>query len=236
MLASSCCRANAAELGAIVPVWSWGHPRGVPLLSLAAQALVEVGSVGALFSTRYGWLVVTKVALVAVVIGVASLSRRLVAPIAAQTDGSVGRLRGLLLAEVGVTAVVLAVASVLVQTTPARTAQVSDAASSVQSAYLTDKLFSLSVDLVPAKAGINELHLYATTPDGQPADVKEWRVKASLESLGIEPIEATVIKITPDHATGQISLPAGGSWTLTFTLRMTEIDQSTVTARFDVRP
>ena len=44
-----------------------------------------------------------------------------------------------------------------------------------------------------------------------------------------------MLEITPDHATGQLSLPAPGSWTFTFTLRMTEVDQGTVTAQFEIR-
>jgi copper transport protein len=230
--------ANAVELGAIVPVWSrWAtYTVAALLLTGVAQALVEIGTIDALFSTRYGWLVVAKVGLVALVIGIASLSRRLVGPIVVQSDGAARKLRGLIIGEVVLSLAAVAVASVLVQTTPARTSEASAGTATAQSALLTDKLFSLSVDLVPARTGINELHLYASAPDGQPAEVQEWRVKASLESEGIEAIDATVLEITPNHATGQISLPSAGSWTFIFTLRTTEIDQSTVTAHFTVRP
>jgi copper transport protein len=74
-------RANGVELGAIVPVWSrWAtYAVSVLVLTGSAQALIEVGSVKALFSTTYGWMVVAKVALVGLVLGVASLSRRMVA-------------------------------------------------------------------------------------------------------------------------------------------------------------
>lgn len=231
-------KANGTELGAIVPVWSRWATYAVATLILTgvAQALVEVGSVDAIFTTRYGWLVTAKVALVAVVLVVASVSRRLVGPVANRSEGASMKLRRFVIAEAIVSVAVIGVAAVLVQTTPARTASASTSTPGApQSVYLTDKLFSLSVDMVPARAGINEIHLYATTPDGQPADIKEWRVKASLASAGIEPIEATVLKITPDHATGQIGLPASGTWTFTFTLRTTEIDQSTVSAQFDVK-
>jgi copper transport protein len=230
-------RANPVELGAIVPVWSGWATYAVSALILTgvAQALIEVGSVDALVSTTYGWLVVAKLALVAVVLGVASLSRRLVEPVAKE-DGRAGRrLRTVVFAEAVVALAVLGVTSVLVQTTPARTAAAQSAVPSVQDARMEDKLFTLTVDMQPSTVGNNEIHMYATTPDGRPSDVQEWLVRAEKPDGGIEPIDALVLRVTPDHATGTINLPVAGTWTFSFTLRVSEIDQSTVTTTFEVR-
>jgi copper transport protein len=150
---------------------------------------------------------------------------------------AVRRLRALVLAEVLVAVVILGVTSVLVQTTPGRSAAAGPAAApSVQSATMRDKLFILTVDVSPAAVGINDVHLYATTPDGQPADIKEWTVRAAAPAQGIEPIDANVLSVTPDHAIGTIGIPTAGTWTFTFTLRTTEIDQSTVTTQVIVNP
>ena len=140
-------------------------------------------------------------------------------------------LRALVAAEVAVAVAILGVTSVLVQTTPARSVVAQDSVPTVQSAIIKDKLYTLTVDVQPASIGLNDIHLYATTPDGQPADVKEWKVRASAPDQGIEPIDANVLPVTPDHAIGQIGIPKAGTWTFTFTLRTTEIDQSTVTAQ-----
>jgi copper transport protein len=232
-------RATAAELGAIVPVWSrWAtYAVGALVLTGTAQALVEIGSLQALVTTTYGWLVVAKVALVAVVLVAAALSHRLVGAVAAKDEHSPGRLRRAMIIEAGVAAVVLGVTAVLVQVTPARTASelTNQSTASVQSATLKDKLFTLTADITPATVGINQVHLYANTPDGQPATVQEWHVKASLPSAGIEPIEATILPYTPDHALGQIGLPVAGTWTFTFELRTTAIDNGIVTAQFVVK-
>lgn len=230
-------RANATELGAIVPVWSRWAAYAVSALILTgvAQALVEIGDVGALFSTRYGWTVIIKVSLVAAVLAVALFSRRLVAHIAAGADGAAGRLRRLVTTEAAGAALVLAVTSVLVHTTPARTAVAETDAPSIQSAVLRDPMFTLTVDVQPASVGLNDIHLYATTPDGQPADVAEWSVRAALPQQGIEPIDASVLAVTPDHAIGQVGLPVAGTWTFTFTLRTSEIDQSSVSTPVIVR-
>ena len=126
-------RANGTELGAIVPVWSrWAtYAVGALVLTGVAQALIEVGSLDALVSTTYGWLVIAKVGLVGGLVGVAYLSCRIVAPITNQEDGG-GRPAHVVIIEAVVAAVVLGVASVLVQTTPARTAVTQTEAPAIQ--------------------------------------------------------------------------------------------------------
>ena len=225
-------RANAVELSAIVPVWSrWAtYAVGALILTGIAQALIEVGSFEALTGTRYGWLVVAKAGLVVVILAVASLSRRLVAPIATEQPGAAHRLRMIVLAEVAIIALVLGVTAVLVQTTPARTAVAQTTEPPLQSVSLTSKLFLLQADVQPATVGINEVHLYAFTPSGGPIDVKQWTVTASLAEKGIEPIEVSVLALGGSHAYGQVTLPAAGLWEFSFTLRTTDVDQATVKA------
>jgi copper transport protein len=141
------------------------------------------------------------------------------------------------IAEAAVAVVILGLTSVLVQITPARNAvaQPTDPFATVQSAVMTHQRFTLVADLVPATVGINEVHLYATTPDGQPATVQEWTVKASLPNQGIEPIQASVLPITPDHASAQIGLPVAGVWTFTFEVRTSAIENGIVTTQFAVQ-
>lgn len=60
-------------------------------------------------------------------------------------------------------------------------------------------------------------------------------MRASLLEQGIEPIEAAVLKISPDHARGQILLPAAGTWKFTFDLLITEDTNGIVTSDFIVK-
>jgi copper transport protein len=60
--------------------------------------------------------------------------------------------------------------------------------------------------------------------------VAEWRATAALPERGIEPIEIPLLPLTDSHATGEISLPSPGNWLLSFTVRLTDIDQATVTS------
>jgi copper transport protein len=237
-------RADPDELGVILPVWSDWAAASVAALVLAgtASALVQIGSVGALLHTTYGKLVLVKVGLLAVVLVVAAFSRRLVRRGVKDDEGvpdrTVGaRLRRTVLAEVVGAVVIIGVASVLVQTTPARTQAAvngSTGSSGVVSATLTSNLYQLQFDIEPAQTGPNDIHLYAYTPQGAPLKVAEWKVRAGLPAQGIEPIAAVLTPVTDSHEIGQITLPVPGQWTFTFTLRTTEIDEATVTTTVKV--
>ena len=48
------------------------------------------------------------------------------------------------------------------------------------------------------------------------------------------PITVPLLALTRDHATGQVQLPAAGTWEMRVTLRLDDINQATVTARIPV--
>ena len=224
-------RADDRELGAILPIWSrWAASAvGALLLAGVVQAMIEVGGPDALFGTTYGRLVITKVALFAVVIALAAYSRRIV--LRYRDESRPGRLRRAVWGELAITAVILAVAAGLVQQTPARTAvaTVDQGTEGFFSTTVNSSLFSVRVELSPARTGSNTLHLFAYTPDNTPLPVVEWKGAAALPEKGIEPIEIPLLPLTDNHASGEVALPTGGSWQLQFTLRISDIDQDTVT-------
>jgi copper transport protein len=270
-------RVNARELAAILPVWSRWAMTAVMVLVVAgtAQALVAVGSIRGLYTTRYGQVLLVKIGILALVLTVAWYSRRLVngplrepdpAPVADEiglvtvgsktgkrktvaappsppqpvaddeTGAARGRLRRSVLLELGGTAVVLALASVLVQTTPAR-AVLEEASRRTNSEYnntLTSPLYSVQVQLEPKQTGANTIHLYAFTPTGGPLSVKEWKATAALPAQNIEAMELPMLPVDGNHAVAQAQLPAPGTWQLRFTLRTTETDAATVTAQVPI--
>jgi copper transport protein len=142
----------------------------------------------------------------------------------------VGKLRRSVLAEVALAVCVLIATSILVQSTPARTAaaESSITASSPASATLNSKLYSLQVDFTPISTGM-EIHMYAYTPEGAPLKVVQWTVTAALPAKSIEPTTVdNLLQITDSHAVAQATLPVKGTWLFTFTLRTTDIDEATV--------
>jgi copper transport protein len=237
-------RANANELGAILPVWSDWATASVLTLILAgtAQALVEIGSVDALLHTRYGVLVLVKVGLLLAILAVAAVSRQVVRRTRAQgaegaPPAAIGRLRRTVLVEVIGAVIVIGVAAALVQTTPARTQLAAGSVGTTNGIFsttLTSPLYQLQLDIEPVQTGPNDIHLYAYTPQGVPLKVLEWTVNAALPAQGIEPIAAVLTEVTDSHDIGQVTLPDAGEWTFSFTLRTTEIDEATVTTQVKV--
>lgn len=231
-------RAREDELVTILPTWSrWAVAAvGTLLLAGTLTALVEVRTPRALLTTTYGWLVVTKVGLIAVVLGVAYWSRRMVR--SGTAPQRPGRLRRLVGTELAVTAVVIAVAAVLVQTTPGRTASAAPGAEPatavLYTATLSDKLFDLRVEITPARTGSNTVRLYAFTAGAGPKAVEEWKATATPAGGGLEPIEIPLLPITENQAFGDVVLPRAGTWVFRFTARVSEIDQSAVTATVDI--
>nr|WP_296073324.1 copper resistance protein CopC [uncultured Actinoplanes sp.] len=230
-------RANERELGAILPIWSRWAATAVSALILAGvvQALIEVSSVSGLVDSTYGRLILVKVGLVAVVLGVAFFSRRVVRQRTA--EGRPPRLRRLVFAELAVTAVIIGVTSALVQIAPPRTAEAvqSGPVDTTVTKTLTSSTMAMQVDIFPASVGNNSIHLYAYTPDNKPLTVVEWSATAALPAKGIEPIQIPLLRLTDFHAVGDIALPQAGDWTFKFTARTSDIDQSTVSMTATVR-
>jgi copper transport protein len=225
-------QANERELGAILPIWSRWATLAVGALVLAGtvQALIEVGTPDALVSTTYGRLIIAKVVLFGAVIGVAAYSRKLV--LRRMAAGEPRRLRRSVALELGITAVVLGLSAVLVQTTPARTASANEelGGPGFYSVTLDSNLFKLQVDVDPAKKGNNSVHLYAYDKSNKPLPVVEWKGTAALPANDVAPVDVPLLPLTPNHASGEITLPLAGDWQLKFTVRISEIDQATVTA------
>jgi copper transport protein len=223
---------NQDEREAIMPIWSrWaGYAVSVVLLAGVVSALIEVGTPNALVSTSYGRYILIKLALVGVIIAVASQARRLLLT---------ATLRKLVIAELTIAATILGVTAVLTSTTPARTAEAVEQApppAQIFSTTVEGSKFRLQIEIDPAKAGEDNLvHLYAFKFDGQPQTVEEWTVSVAMPSAGIEPINVPVLRIPPEHATASIALPTPGDWVFSFTLRISEIDQDTVTATVPIK-
>lgn len=264
------------------------------------QSWRQLGSWSAFTDTRYGQLLLAKIALVAVMVGIASVSRRWTgrladqgaegekgkreegserepvtaakaagqetaaaddSPRAAQLarqraavdaarrkrlrDGDAERfgLRRSVLAEAAVAVVLLAVTTALTQTEPGRTEQEARAATGSVTAPANGTVSLklpfdtggangrgvVALDLDPAHAGANELHLFVRTPDGQPFDVPEVRIALTLEARKIGPLTVSPEHITTGHWSADgVQIPMAGDWKVAVTVRTSDIDEVTV--------
>ncbi|MER6783590.1 copper resistance protein CopC [Streptomyces sp. NPDC000658] len=158
-------------------------------------------------------------------------------------------LRRSVFAEAGVAVVLLAVTTVLTSTEPGRTEQeaaratgsspsASASSDSASGALTLDMSFDtggtdgkgvVSVDLDPARAGANEMHVYVTRPNGRAFDVPEVKVAFTLEAKDIGPLPVAPDHITTGHwAASAVQIPMAGEWKVAVTVRTSDIDQVTV--------
>jgi copper transport protein len=195
------------------------------------QGWRQVGSFGALKSTTYGRLLLVKVALVAVVVIVAAVSRDTVRnrfagardnnegdppePEAVREPLPVGPGAALATPEVEETAatarrlrVSVAIEVVFLVAVLATTALLVDAAPARTAVNVpfdqTIQTTSLNFEvlLAPARTGPNELHITATKPSSGLLDnVIQLTVTLSNPSKNVAPLNVTLIKLGPGHYT-----------------------------------
>jgi copper transport protein len=220
--------ASPAELSRVVPLWSaWaGYAVTTVLLTGITQALLQIGSWTQLVETGYGRLVLIKAGLLAVVLLIAAGSRRWV-KLSSGTGRSpaVAALRLRVAAESAGILTILAVTSVLVQTTPAR-GQPGNG-TSVVAVRLSGPLAQVHGSLSPGREGLNRIDLHALAPDGRPAQIRAW--SATMVRPGGPSVDLRLLAISPDHALSQVRLPQAGSWRITLTVLDQQLRPSTMT-------
>lgn len=227
-------------LGVLLPAWSrWAAMAVVWLIAGGTlQAVVQVGSVGALWHTEYGRLLLAKITILAATLAVASYARRLVRRAQVPAAGA-SRMRWTVGAEVLATVVVLGLSAVLVQVNPGRNATVDQGAVRNQgvSQTLTCPLFTLQFNIYPVEIGEdNTIHAFVYTHAGAPLPAQQWTVTSRL--LGrddLEPVSQPLLPLQPrHHAAGAITFPFPGTYEVKFTVRTTDIDEDTVQTTISV--
>jgi copper transport protein len=226
-------RTHPRVLGVILPAWSrWAAIAVVWLIGGGTlQAVVQVGSVGALWRTEYGELLLAKIAILAATLAAAAVARRLVRRAQVPAAGAT-RLRRTVGIEVVATAVILGLSAVLVQVNPGRSAAADQAAvrDDGVSQTLTCPLYTLQFNIYPVQLGENNtVHAFVYTPAGAPLPAQQWTVTARLLGQDLEPVSTPLLGLIPrHHAVGAITFPLPGTYEIRFTVRVSEIDEATV--------
>lgn len=235
-----------------VALWS------VVVLAAAGTAMSFplVRGLGALTSTTYGWTLLVKVGLVAVIVLVAAYNRQQLVPRvraaavpaggsvdvtpdevagrAAATDRAWGQLRRTVSVEAGLVVVVLLVTGFLVSTEPA-----AEAAGLSGAVYETvdlgdDLTLDFSVD--PATPGLNTIHAYAFDAEGSLAEeVDGLRLEFTYLPEQIGPIIVEPFVAGPGHWTANIEdLRFVGEWEVRIVGSIGRFDEVEATLPFNV--
>jgi copper transport protein len=206
------------------------------LLSGSTSGYLQVRALRGLWETTYGQLLVVKVALVLPLLALGLYNNRRAVPRLRSGLGSAAertrflRTTGL---ELALMAAIVGVTAVLVSEPPAR-ASVAPRGPYATTATLGDLELNLVVD--PAAAGRNQIHLYLTDRSGQPADVDEATVSATLASQEIGPLRLRAYRAGPGHFVVQrAQLALAGDWQLRLETRRGEFDAATTTVSIPIR-
>lgn len=251
--------ADSEELGVILPVWSRWATYSVVALAFTGtiEALLEIGTFDALLTSTYGRLVMAKVVGLGAILSVAALARAWVRqrypvtvahaladaaeepdeePAAADDDDGPGRLRRRIVVELALAAVVIGLATALVQTTPGRTAASAGTPENLPfNDTVTTGSLVLQIDLSPAERGNNSMHLTVFTKDGRSIKVEEWKATIAMPSKGVEAVDIPLLAITENHVVGEVQVPVAGEWQLKATVRTSDVDQVTVDRKIRIR-
>ena len=189
-----------------------------------------------LWDTTYGLLLLGKVALVLPVLALGLYNNRYSVPRLRRQIASTLEQRRFLRAvgaELALIVAIVGVTAFLVAEPPAR------ASVAPRGPYATTaELGPLEVNLVvdPATSGRNDLHLYLTDRSGQPAEVDELRVLATLPSKEIGPLRFQARRLAPGHfAVLGAQLALSGDWQAQIETRRGEFESFTQTVSIPIR-
>ncbi|MEW2525287.1 copper resistance protein CopC [Streptomyces sp. NPDC047071] len=151
-------------------------------------------------------------------------------------------LRRSVLAEVGVAVVLLAVTTALTTTEPGRTEEEAKNATSsapqntgpvkIKIPFDTggqDGKGTVRLELDPGRTGRNDLHVYATRPNGSAFDIPEVKIAFTLKAKDVGPLPVAPDRIATGHwSASGVQIPMAGDWKVAVTVRTSDIDQVTL--------
>jgi copper transport protein len=235
------------DLSSVLPRWS-RVAAGSVLVLVATGTFAswrEVRELEALTTTTYGRLLLTKTTLVVAMLALGALGRGWIrrhytlpvvhaatafAP-APRAPADPRPLRRQAFAEAAIAVVVIGVTAGLVDTTPARTAY----APVFSETKSVSGDLRVQVDVEPARAGLNQMHVYYTGAGSKAVDVEE--VTARFTRVGTtDVVPVAVPRDTLGHYEQlKVPLPDAGQWRLDLTTRTSDIDTSTTTFVIRIR-
>ena len=192
-----------------------------------------------LFGTRYGWLLLAKIALVAVAAAIAAWNRYMLLP-RTRPDGeyqerraAAAQLGRVIAVEAGVIVVVVALTGFLVNQSPRAEALVSsDDGAIVQTTRLGDDVKVLA-SMTPGQVGQNTLLVQIQDLTGEPVEATSLPV-ISLRSKEMDLGQIKATSLAAGSFRADVVLPAAGAWRLQVSLRLSEFENPVAVVTFDV--
>lgn len=224
--------AAAVWFGGVVVVWS--VPRGrmaepecehlarrfsaaatvaVPLVVVtgAAQGMRLSGGVADVTATDWGRLLLVKAVLVAFIVTVAAVTRRLL-----QREGA-GSVRRTVALEAVVGVVIIGLVAALVAQPPR-----AEVPSAPYEASLAGSGLIASVAISPGRVGANEIHVVLAPSGGSLTRVVDLTARVSLPSEEVPLSPVSLVLEGPNHFSGTVLFGRQGEWTLELIVEVTD--------------
>ena len=220
--------------GAVLAVVNRFSTVAIPVVAMLALAgltlaIIQLESFGALVTTTYGIILIIKLALVAILLGLAALNRLRLTPVLASGDAK--PLSRSILLECAVALGILGVVAGWRFTPPPR-ALVPDAPLAVH--IHTDKAM-FQVLISPGRVGTDGFVLQLLKGDGSLLNAKEATLTLSIPSGGIEEIERPGV-LGPDGfwRVDNVPLTVAGRWHMRIDALVSDFEKITLEDDFDV--
>jgi copper transport protein len=209
----------------------------VALLVVSGGVLVwlQTGAPAALLGTAYGAVLAVKLALVAVLLGLAARNRLVLAPAVAEgAPGAGGRIGRAIRAEILIGLLILALASAFRLTPPPRAI-----ADTVAPAFAHFHGAAVMADLqvAPGRAGPVEATLAFQTADFAPLSPREAEVVFTRPDAGVEAIRVAAMPGEDGlWQAGPVTLPLPGTWDVTLRLLISDFQSATLQGTITLAP
>ena len=207
----------------------------VLVLTGLTLSIVQLGSVDAIYQTRYGFILAIKLVLVAILLGLAGLNRYRLTPALERDPSNTRPLLRSILAECIIVVGILAAVAGWRFTPPPRA--LAAAASPLAIHIHTEHAMFQVLVFSPNKVGTNHFVLQLMNGDGSALPAREATLTLSLPERGIEPLERPA-RLGPDgfwHVR-DVPLPLAGRWHLRIDALVTDFEKVTLEDDFDVAP
>jgi copper transport protein len=230
-------RLPPTESGAVLRRFSGVAVLAVAVLAAAGACLAWVqlgGTVAGLTDTDYGLRLLTKLALVAGLLGLAAVNRFALTPgVAHGRPGSLRAMRRTLAVDLLLAAAVLAVTATFPFSPPPRALAGDEPGISVVASGREGQAL---LTLVPGRVGTNRLQAGIADRDGAPLTAREASVAWSLPAAGLEPVRVAASLPLPGVVVADgVLLPQPGRWRLRLDLLIDDFTKFTYEGEIEVR-
>lgn len=233
------------EAAPIVERFSRIAVAAVAILVLAGGVLAvrQVEGLASLFSTAYGWTLLSKLGLVAALLGIAALNKfRLASALAAGDEGARVRLVRNIRIELAVLSAIVAVTAALgamappraVGAAPMHTEHHRTGAHPVRTVAVG--AYQATIEVASGGVGGDAITVRFDGANGAPLNPKEVMGTFALSEAGIEPIARPFERVSPGifrHRGTVLSPP--GQWKIVIEALISEFEKATFAAEFATR-